>query len=262
MGHHGGLPDGGNRGDSDASLCARLVRPVNDYSNYQSEIDVPQTAIPPDIKPIGNAGFTLASLVKMLHSCLVDADFQDTEQFMSDVKINRGDYSSLGELNVVFSHYMNGFTKADKPINVKRSEILNSCLEKSTGKSGMFTLTVPTGAGKTLSSMAFALNHAVFHHMERVIFAIPYTSIIEQNARVFKDILGEEVVLEHHSNFDFDTDEHDPFNRKKLSSENWDIPIIVTTNVQFFESFFQTKILAVANCITWQTASSFWMKRK
>jgi len=118
---------------------------------------------------------------------------------------------------------------------------------------GLFTLTVPTGGGKTLASLAFALNHAVQHDMKRIIYVIPFTSIIEQNAAIFKNILGEEDVLEHHSNFDWeplkslitgadaDNETNIVYEKLKLASENWDVPVVVTTNVQFFESLFAHK---------------------
>lgn len=126
-------------------------------------------------------------------------------------------------------------------VNQKRSEITVCCVEKAKCAPGIFTLSVPTGGGKTLSSMAFALNHAKAHKkMTRIIYVIPYTSIIEQNSKVFCDVLGYEQVLEHHSGYDFD--ENDCYyGVKKLATENWDMPIIVTTNVQFFESLFASK---------------------
>ena len=102
-----------------------------------------------------------------------------------------------------------------------------------------FRLTVPTGGGKTVASLAFALNHAAEHGMKRIIYVIPYTSIIEQNAKVFSHILGEENVLEHHSGIDYEST--DELKLKQLATENWDLPIVVTTNVQFFESLFSNK---------------------
>jgi CRISPR-associated endonuclease/helicase Cas3 len=138
-------------------------------------------------------------------------------------------------------------------INIKRTETLNACQNQSIEKPGYFTLTVPTGGGKTLASMAFALNHAVVNGMKRIIYVIPFTSIIEQNAAVFKECLGEENVLEHHSNFDWeglrryenikypDNLTNSVFQKLRLATENWDIPIVVTTNVQFFESIFSNK---------------------
>ena len=103
----------------------------------------------------------------------------------------------------------------------------------------MFQLTVPTGGGKTLASLAFALKHAVRYGMERIIYVIPYTSIIEQNASVFREILGERNVLENHYNVDYESSEE--LKSMQLAAENWDKPVIVTTNVQFFESLFSNR---------------------
>lgn len=203
--------------------------------------------------------------VRMLYSCLVDADFLDTERFMNPEQFKlRGNYESLAELKNRFDAYMNEKTAHAKPskINEVRATILKSCRKKAHCKSGFFSLNVPTGGGKTLSAMAFALEHALAHNKKRIITAIPYTSIIEQTAKVYKygtDIdgliaeykksgkylFGEGNVLEHHSNFDFDKDEekekndaNSPLRRQKLAAENWDAPIVVTTDVQLFESLF------------------------
>jgi len=138
----------------------------------------------------------------------------------------------------------------DTAVNSKRSGILADCREKAQHAPGLFTLTVPTGGGKTLSSLSFALRHALRYGKERIIYVIPYTSIIEQNAAVFRDVLGEENILEHHSNFSFpqegkaetEAEYAGGMEQKlKLAAENWDMPIIATTNVQFFESLFAAK---------------------
>lgn len=194
--------------------------------------------------------------IRMLFSCLVDADFLDTEEFMDSAKSEeRKGYPSLSELKARFDSFMNmKVSRSTKsPINLKREEILNLCREKSALPPGFFSLTVPTGGGKTLSSMAFALEHALSHGKKRVIMAIPFTSIIEQTAKVLKygtdmdesildikkeeHLFGEEAVIEHHSNLDPDNETA----KNRLASENWDAPIIVTTNVQLFESLFASR---------------------
>jgi CRISPR-associated endonuclease/helicase Cas3 len=171
---------------------------------------------------------------------------------MNEGEKPRGENPSIEELWQRFNAHLRKFDNPIGEINTKRTETLKACIEKADSEQGFFTLTVPTGGGKTLASMAFALNHAVKHGLKRVIYVIPFTTIIEQNAGVFKESLGEENVLEHHSNFDWnpkrdkstesaDDQTKDVLSKLKLASENWDIPIVVTTNVQFFESLFANK---------------------
>ncbi|NWF51217.1 MAG: CRISPR-associated helicase Cas3' [Ignavibacteriaceae bacterium] len=191
--------------------------------------------------------------IRMLFSCLVDADFLDTESYMQNEEKVRGDYLSIEKLKERFDKYMSE-KKSDSELNRKRNEILNQCRQKAKLEPGFFSLTVPTGGGKTLSSMAFALEHAIKYNKKRIIVAIPYTSIIEQTAKVYKYgadtdeeierlktegkfLFGEDQVLEHHSNLDPEKDS----TKNRLASENWDAPIIVTTNVQLFESLFGNK---------------------
>lgn len=129
----------------------------------------------------------------------------------------------------------------------------------------LYTLTVPTGGGKTVSSLAFALHHAVAQGMARVIYVIPYTSIIDQTAEVFREILGDENVIEHHSGADFTVPDGrtDPdLYRKALATENWDAPVIVTTAVNFSNLYSPTGPRAAANCITLQTALSSSTRRR
>ena len=140
----------------------------------------------------------------------------------------------------VQDYIMPWLTNTDRnTVNGRRTEILKACLEKGKEPSGLFQLTVPTGGGKTVSSLAFALHHAIRHDKQHVIYVIPYTSIIEQNAAIFKNILGYENVLEDHCNVVFESEEE--LGRSQLAAENWDKPVIVTTNVQFFESLFSNK---------------------
>lgn len=241
-GHHGGILNAGSEIDNgeEATLNGRLKKNVKDYSAYKNEIILPENIVMPKLKKENQVGFIFYTLIKMLYSCLVDADFSDTRDFMNGYRLENN-YDTVDQLNQKFYNYIDSFKSKNSEINKKRTEILDICIEKSTWDRGMYTLTVPTGGGKTLSSMAFALSHAKKHNMDRIIYVIPYTSIIEQNAKVFKDILDDDNVLEHHSNFDFNDNEDDIYNRQKISAENWDIPILLTTNVQFFESFFANK---------------------
>jgi len=179
--------------------------------------------------------------LRMLFSCLVDADFLDTEAFMEPERsARRRGYPTLAEMEPFFEKYMAEKTvnAADIYVNRLRAEVLLACREKAIQAPGLFTLTVPTGGGKTLSSLAFALKHALMHGKNRIIYVIPYTSIIEQTADQFRAIFGENV-LEHHSNLDVDPSKENA--RSRLASENWDAPLIVTTNVQFFESLFASR---------------------
>ncbi len=188
-------------------------------------------------------------LTRMLFSCLVDADFLDTEEFMNEGKIHRGDWRPLEALAPVFWEELKkrGFFTPKTALNQKRFEILQTCMEKGEGAPGLYSLTVPTGGGKTISSMAFAMKQAERHKKKRIIYVIPYVSIIEQTADVFKSLLGDDAVLESHSHVEYD--DGDPTDEKKralaevrkLSAENWDAPIIITTNEQFFESLYANR---------------------
>ena len=247
-GHHGGLL---NYGSSESGLEERLGnRFLPDYSAYRDEIPIPDlTGFRPNLRPVQKKiGFSIAFFTRMLYSCLVDADSLDTEAFKNpDSSAIRGQYGSLDLLSRKFDDYMTAFLSdtEETTINRYRREIYEQCREKAALPPQMFTLTVPTGGGKTLSSMAFALEHLKQHGLKRIFYVIPYTSIIEQNAAKFREIFGSRNVLEHHSNFDpktLSSDGADPVDQLlELSAENWDMPIIVTTNVQFFESLFSNK---------------------
>lgn len=184
-------------------------------------------------------------LSRMLFSCLVDADRLDTERFMDNVSWQkRGSASSVADLLPMLEAYLQKLqSKAvDTHVNRIRKKVQERCCEISSSAKGFYSLTVPTGGGKTLSSLLWAMKHAVVHGMDRIVIAIPYTSIIVQTAGLLKEIFGEENVLEHHSNFNpDDIREEDAREKAKLATENWDYPIIVTTNVQLFESMFSNK---------------------
>lgn len=241
-GHHSGLLDGaikvGEPGG--ATLWGRLTKTVEDYSAFKQELEIPPFSKPP-LKVLGTGGFSVSFFVKMLFSCLVDADYLDTESFMLDGQAQRGGYDSLDVLYERLYQTIEPWLKNEErdTVNGHRTQILRHCLDAGGWEQGIYQLSVPTGGGKTISSLAFALAHARKHHLERVIYVIPYTSIIEQNAQVFKDILGDKNVLEHHSNATFECEEE--YDRWRFAAENWDCPIVVTTNVQFFESLFANR---------------------
>jgi len=243
MGHHAGLTD-----FSAAEIGARALEPkMRDPSRSEDILknapaavidqDMPRQVIPPCADP--------AFFISMLFSCVVDADFLDTEVFMNKTKAKqRGiEYPKLEFLLEAFSTYMEQLCAKSESgiVNQIRTQILEMCRKASQSKPDIFSLTVPTGGGKTLSSLAFALHHAVRYKKSRIIYIIPYTSIIEQTADVFRKIPGfENAVIEHHSNV-AETDEDKETVRARLASENWDAPLIITTSVQFFESLYACK---------------------
>lgn len=175
--------------------------------------------------------------IRMLYSCLVDADFLDTEAFMDGDKAEaRQGYPKLSALAERFFTQLDAMQQKapDTPVNRIRAEIRTACEQMAPQAPGLFSLTVPTGGGKTLSGTAFALRHALAHGHQRIIYVIPYTSIIEQTADVLRGFLRTENVVEHHSSLDPNKETQ----QSRLAAENWDAPIIVTTSVQFFESLY------------------------
>lgn len=242
-GHHTGLPDWFVNSELRGSaLIERLDKEELLNRSLQESIPKEITELSMPKIEFKHSEKTISLWIRMLFSCLVDADFLDTEKFMDKNRHNiRGQYPSLNDLKKPFDLYMK--KKSDvaplTQVNLCRQEILQQCREKAILAPGAFTLTVPTGGGKTLSSMAFALEHALKHQKNRIIYVIPFTSIIEQTADIYREVFGEfgNCVIEHHSNLD---SEKSSF-RNRIAAENWDAPIIITTNVQFFESLFATR---------------------
>ncbi|MBC3517365.1 CRISPR-associated helicase Cas3' [Neobittarella massiliensis] len=237
-GHHTGLPDFGTAGDMPdrPTLQGRLKRQVEDYSAFAGEIELPEVTM----SPPGDY-FDIAFMTRMLFSALVDADFLDTEQAMADEgPPARGRFDDIPTLYQKLVEHLKGknWWPPQGIYNQKRCQIIENCFRAGKKEQGLYTLTVPTGGGKTIASLAFALAHARAHGLKRVVYVIPYTSIIEQTAQVFGDILGPHNVLEHHSNVDFDGRDSPETDLLRLAAENWDVPVVVTTSVQFFESLF------------------------
>lgn len=259
-GHHAGLPDVGcNKVDTSDSptFCGRMKRTaIPDASAWLQENKIqkqPLPSLPPD-------GIHQSFLVRMLFSCLTDADFLDTEAFMQGKDLRGYAYESLAVLWDKLQKQISPWLAADAQplpaaremrrtaeLNRRRNAILRDCIAAGKSKKGLYTLTVPTGGGKTVASMAFALQHAAAHpEIRRIIYVIPFLSVTEQNADVFRKLLGTENVLEHHSGICCDVNEAEGTESEatlkwRLASENWDAPVVVTTNVQFFESLYAAK---------------------
>ena len=236
-GHHGGLPDG-------VDLGPRLTKAVEPWG-HAAPADVLALPLPAAVPPIALVGtqhrkaFALAFFTRMLFSCLVDADFLATEAFMSPEKTARRPVANatpadlLGRLDA----HLQALSADAEPttVNARRAEVLAACRAKAVLPPGLFSLNVPTGGGKTLASLAFALTHAKHHGLRRVFYAIPFTSIVEQTADVFRKKAGLPGVLEVHSNLD----PGDPrATSSRLAAENFDATLVVTTNVQLLESLF------------------------
>ena len=241
-GHHAGLPDWRQVDGGNGSLEVRL-RERGELLRATTKVPAALPFLAGETPQGGPRSRTCLSLwVRLLFSALVDADFLDTEVFMDpDRAGSRSGWKDLPEITEAFERFMVTKVRDDTEVNRIRGEILTWCRDAADREPGLFSLTVPTGGGKTLSSMAFSLRHALRHGMGRIVYVIPYTSILEQTVDVFREALGEEdpwtAVLEHHSNLDPDRESL----RGRLAAENWDAPIVVTTSVQFFESLFAAR---------------------
>jgi len=253
-GHHSGLLDGRDDG---ACLEARLAKRVEAWQHgLESLPQTPAAQLPRFLStaldrrrsdPEGTA-FTFAFFVRMLFSCLVDGDFLDTERFMGEaLACKRPSWPKdiLRRMEEVLDSHMCSLACEDTPVNRERAKVREACRAAAGETPGLFSLTVPTGGGKTLASLAFALRHAQCHGLERVVYVIPFTSIIEQNAHVFRTVLSPltsdehvpDPVIEHHSALDVG-EQTVP---SRLAAENWDAPLVVTTSVQFYESLFANR---------------------
>ena len=231
MGHHRGLYDHGEM----VEMMKLGVPDDVTVEQIQADLSLPKLGAQKDIH----------HLQRMLYSCLVDADYLDTEAFMQPEQSKlRGSHATMKQLEGKLDAFLVGLRDkaVDSEVNRIRNEVQNYCLAKSDGEVDFYSLTVPTGGGKTLSSVLWAIKHALKNDLKRIIIAIPYTSIITQTASVLRSIFGDENVLEHHSNVNLTDDEKSEMRKKlKLATENWDYPIVVTTNVQLFESLFSNK---------------------
>ena len=245
-GHHAGLADWGTEYIGRKALQTRITDDDEKVALNKFLSGIPDSirrAIFPKNLPKNAPAITKENIslwVRILYSCVVDADFLDTEYFInSERALLRIQYPSIEGLKKQFDIFMERKLEGSVYSNVNeiRKLVLEQCKKNSAQEPGFFSLAVPTGGGKTLSSMAFALNHAVYHNKKRIIYVIPYTSIIEQTADVFRAVFGDFAVVEHHSNI---AEEKDTV-PNHLASENWDAPLIVTTSVQFFESLYSAR---------------------
>ena len=246
-GHHSGLANW--IGDRPLSERLRKDLPVLDPV-WQVELAVAASGLfPAGIKlEKSRAGFQLSVLGRMLYSCLVDADYLDTEAFYLAIKGEAIDREWTAQSVIIdpliarFNAHMSGMRKGQ--LSQLRSDILNHARSKAALPRGVFTLSVPTGGGKTLTSLGFALDHTKAHSLERIVYGIPFTSIIDQTAEIFRIVLGADTVLEHHSGFDPLRDleaERELRDKMRLAMQDWAAPVIVTTNVQLFESLFANR---------------------
>jgi CRISPR-associated endonuclease/helicase Cas3 len=254
-GHHAGLANGQTEGGATSPLAVRLTQ--------AQDVPLPAGLVVPDrvTRVPGpmqtpcdshDKPFALSFLIRMLFSALVDADFIATERFYARAngeQVERGWCGTLANLKERLDECLAGFEGKTGDVNALRAEVLAACRTKAQESPGLFSLTVPTGGGKTLSALAFALEHAMAHGLRRIIYVAPYTSVIEQTADVFRRTLrDDDAVLEHHSNFDWegagdgaDEEGRDGLRKLQRAAQNWDRPLVVTTAVQFFESLFANR---------------------
>ena len=273
-GHHTGLPARDGDGlkqtiarmgmDAERESFCKCPEPV---AELMCRLEADGLRLPDALNRKADTPFAEALRTRMLFSCLVDADFLDTEAHFSPAKIGIRQVPQLHagrSLDVLQSH-LNSLP-AEGDVNQRRRKLLADCMAAATRPPGLFTLTAPTGSGKTLSSLAFALQHIAHHNAAlagndprrflRVIVVIPFTSIIEQTAHVYRKLFepefGPDYVLEHHSAVaprerpeDQGSDAEDKrLRRARLAAENWASPLVVTTSVQFFESLFNNRTSA------------------
>jgi CRISPR-associated endonuclease/helicase Cas3 len=239
-GHHSGPLDAISE---KACLQKRLEKEIASYANTPPEILArPIPDLPRTIAESIRTPFVAALFTRMIFSALVDADFLATEAFMASDRgglRRREDATLLRRMLDLLEHRIAEFPFPQNEVDRARANVHAECVSSAEQAPGLFSLTVPTGGGKTLSSLAFALRHAIKYRQRRVIYVIPFTSIIEQNTAVFDEVFRpliqserDPIVLQHHSNLSPQKETE----RTRLAAENWDAPLVVTTAVQFYES--------------------------
>lgn len=252
-GHHAGLPD--SVGDESSLDGRRKNRRLPELDPaWRQEIGPVAEGLTPEFlrrcEDRTKLPYSSAFLGRMIFSCLVDADYRDTEDFYAKAKGETVDrewprlFDHVDDYIARFDRHMEEkrASAQDSPVNNLRTEILEHVRARAAADRGLFTLTVPTGGGKTLASLAFALEHAKRHKLQRIVYAIPFTSIIDQTATIFEKVLGNGVVLEHHSSIDEERlSGRDAADKLRLAMEDWAAPVVVTTNVQLFESLHSNR---------------------
>jgi len=265
LSHHGGLIDCISEGKD--LFGKRLEKSSEDtrLSEAEAKLDSDlfkeiDDVLPSAIKSLGRfveqiyaneapreREFKIGLLARFLLSCLVDADRTDTEDFEDPSNKKYRNLTRKVSWDELLSRYYNRISSypSETEIDVIRKNVSNQCYNSAKRPKGLYTLSVPTGGGKTLSSLRFALEHLKEHGMNRIIYVVPYTTIIDQNAKTVRNILENEqdqgtVVLEHHSNLDPRISEDIKAGPWKFASENWDSPIVFTTMVQFLDSLFSS----------------------
>lgn len=250
-GHHRGLPELQQmknklfEPDLEESYQEVLQQARQNLSQLQ-----PDTDLAPLIAGLVKDAHSYELLTRILFSCLVDADYLDTEEhFDLNIAKQRGSTIQIKDLWAMLQAKQEQLLSAARDttlVNQVRAEVYHACIGAAKQPPGVFRLAVPTGGGKTRSGLAFALQHSTYHKLARVIIAVPYTSIIEQTVGVYREIFGESAVLEHHSAIN--PDEANESNARRLwaqarlATQNWDAPLIVTTTVQLFESLFANRL--------------------
>ncbi len=261
-GHHTGISDGGTDIDSneDITLLGRLKNKTN-YSVYKKELSFKDMMSNKEFMELAKLSCkTLEDIIEFyafvtryIYSCLVDADFIDTERFFKG-NIREGLKNNFEKCYNLLIEYMSNFSQ-DTPIRIARNKLLNEAVKNIKNNAEIYLMNMPTGSGKTLCSIRVALERIKLlkntnKQKKRIIYVIPYTTIVEQTTDIFENIFKDENILQHHSNYYYelkskpnDTENYadEMAKRLKLSSENWDAEFIITTDVQFFESLYNYK---------------------
>jgi CRISPR-associated endonuclease/helicase Cas3 len=246
LGHHGGLPD---KGDAAARIQARRTEPDVTSAIAWATAELPSG--PRTVRPTSGPGPDLDIRLRLVASALVDADFLDTEaHFDLGRTASRSPTTAVRltdladrEADAHQAFLARRTDQGGSSIDGIREEIRTTALASAALPPGLFRLTVPTGGGKTLTGLAFALQHALHHDLRRIVVAMPFITVTDQTAEVYRGVLGDNAVLEHHSGIDLDRGGLSPAQRiwARLAAENWDTPVVVTTSVQLLESLFANR---------------------